>query len=693
MSTHHRSLAALLALVLAGAGCASEDAAELYPDEEFSIDGPFETTPPPGKDDGPYRKGLAVATNTTATQVWSAKNAWEDRDTPNARKAGVAWAENSGLNWDEKYSAWINGLRRVRGAAGYYDTFEMTTPWGKTVIAPSLECAEVAIFMRATFAAWYQLPFFMEAVDARGVRVYFGHNGIRTAAGKYGATPNFATAYADTSATPPADIVNGWPKDAKLRSKGLAGGEDVQPFPAGTRFGAFADEIHLNKRAGHFLILLLDYFGSMNLADSANTYNLVPDRVRAGDVLLERWQRVGIGHTLLVKTVGRSADGRITAELASGSMPRRQPKWEDETVSKGSFENPYTGGMGAADDGTPYAKLGGGLKRWRVTKNIAGVWTNTWMAADESAWINDTDTARISARPETFGRILGEVSPAEKRMAYLGQIADARLHLSRYPASCSARERREDAFDRLYELERQQSGRSRAAVDTLYRTHEDYVFAKLEYTKSKTCCWNSSTADMYRIIMDRAEKLQMDAQACVAPEVFMNDGGYGKWKSFATATGRAAQWKEWAEDEPCAQRDVAADTAVPAGTPWCSVSGGGGGGGATCTDDAQEQNDSRETAKLLARGSYPSLVICGGDDDFLAVTVPAGGALTAKITFSNAVGDLDLELFAPGGEKLGSSAGTGDSETVTKTGLPAGTYVVRVTGYDGAVGGYALTLQ
>ena len=73
----------------------------------------------------------------------------------------------------------------------------------------------------------------------------------------------------------------------------------MQPFPSGNvRFGAFADEIHLNKRAGHFLVLLLDYFGSVNLADSANTYNLVPDKVRAGDVLLERWQRVGIGHTI-----------------------------------------------------------------------------------------------------------------------------------------------------------------------------------------------------------------------------------------------------------------------------------------------------------------------------------------------------------------------------------------------------------
>ena len=32
-----------------------------------------DTTPAPGKDDSEYRKGLLVATNTTRTQVWTAR--------------------------------------------------------------------------------------------------------------------------------------------------------------------------------------------------------------------------------------------------------------------------------------------------------------------------------------------------------------------------------------------------------------------------------------------------------------------------------------------------------------------------------------------------------------------------------------------------------------------------------------------
>jgi len=82
------------------------------------------------------------------------------------------------------------------------------------------------------------------------------------------------------------------------------------------------------------------------LADPANAYNLVPDAVRPGDVLIERWQRVGIGHTLVVKDVVVLGEGNLDAALVSGSMPRRQGKWESGVVSKSYFTNENTGGEG-----------------------------------------------------------------------------------------------------------------------------------------------------------------------------------------------------------------------------------------------------------------------------------------------------------------------------------------------------------
>ena len=48
--------------------------------------------------------------------------------------------------------------------------------------------------------------------------------------------------------------------------------------------------------------------------------------------------------------------------------------------------------------------------------------------------------------------------------------------------------------------------------------------------------------------------------------------GYALWKAFAAKTGRAAQWREWSADEPCAQRAVAEDVASSSWTPrgeWC----------------------------------------------------------------------------------------------------------------------------
>lgn len=663
----------LAILLLIASACADE---ELTPDEEWGMEGPMFPTPPPGKEDSEYRRGLLVNTDTTATQVWTARNKWEDTSTPAAREAGIAWPANSGLTWDEKYQRWIDAMEYIPSLDGYSTTFQLTTPWGKTLPSPVLECAEMSLFLRITFAAWYELPLFFESVDGQGRRVYFGHNGVRTQAGRYASTPEFARKYKDHTA---AYTGGAWPKDATLRGKRIAGGEDLQPMiDDGAHFGAYLDEVHLNKRAGYFTVLALDYLGSANLADSANTYNIVPDTVRPGDVLVERWQRNGIGHTLVVKDVEVLPGGSKDVTVISGSMPRRQGVRQSGAAAKSYFTSNYTGGVGTASDGTDYAKLGGGAKRYRVTKNVGGYWTNTWMAVDEASWINSTDYARIAARPARFEQILGSLSPQVQRMELLAQIEDARRHLAQYPASCSARERREHAFATLYELSERAFGQSQAQVDTAYRKLEDYVLGELEYAQAKTCCWNSSTSAMYAIVMDKARAEQ--AASCTTPTVFKSQlaTGYGLWADHAAALGRAAEWRAWSEDEPCAQRDVAEDAEAPrVATPFCQLAAPPT---TTCTD-ALEPNDSRSAARAAA-GTVAELGICPSDDDWYAIA--AGG--TVRIEFSHAAGDLDLEAYDASGARTGSSAGTGDSEQVS---VPAGGFV-RVFGYNGATGTYRL---
>ena len=676
----------LFLLLLLATSCADEEPYD--PDAEYGMNGPVEPTPPPGKEDGPHRQGLPVTHDGSRTEVWPARNRWEDRDTPAARRAGLAWGEDSGLSWDEKYARWVGSLERVSGASGF-ETIRLTTPWGKTLESPSLECAELSIFLRVSFAAWYELPFFMEAVDRDGTRIYFGHAGVRTAAGRYAGTPEYRVRYRDHSAMSAAEALARWPRDEALRARRLGGGPDGQPALGGASFGAFADEVHLNKRAGHFLLLALNYLGSVHLADPANTYNLVPEAVRPGDTLVARWQRAGIGHTLVVVDAVEIGEGALEVALVSGSMPRRQARWETGEAVRLHFTDARTGGEGVSPGGEPYARLGGGLKRWRVARAVAGRWSNTWMRGDEAHWIDSRDLARIAARPARFARLLGPLDPDQARLALLAMIEDARSHLRGYPASCAARERRERAFAALHDLLARERGLSRAEVDALHRTEEDYVFAALEYGRSRTCCWNSTTTAMHQVVMDLAARERAEAEAagtCRAPSIFMHQAdGYERWRRLAVETGRGALWAPWSEDEHCPQRGVAID--APAGgevTPYCSwrEAAGPGGGGVGCTDP-MEPNQQPLGAPALAPGAVHELEVCEGDSDWFAV--PAGGAV--RIDFSHAAGDLDLSAHDASGGQLDASQGTGDREEVS---VPPGGRV-RVYGWRGATGSYRIS--
>jgi len=529
----------------------------------------FNPSPSLGKEDSPSGiQGISTQYDGGDTQVWEVLNDWADTNTNAARKAGIVWGENSGLDWNEKYALWIREMKRV-DSTEYFKTYELTTPYGKSLPAPAVECAETAIFLRATFASWYHLPFIMEAVDGHGKRIFLGHFGFRTMDGRYVNSANFKTAYRDYSDRADSLESEGWPTDSRLSSRKLGGAQDDEQEMLGTgkHAGAYFDEIFLNKRVGYFMIIALSYYGSINLADSRNTFNLEPKGIREGDVLLERWKATGIGHTLVAKYVDRHADDAYEVHLVSGSMPRRQGKWEDGPTSKSYFTNDYCGGES-------YEKFGGGLKRWRTPIKQDGRWTSVVPEKDRAYFISSANHSAISARLETFETLLQEVPPEERRAVFLAQIEDSRSHLKNYPASCAARTRREEAFERLYDLESEHSHSPRSVVDAKYRELSDYSLPELEYDSSKTCCWNSSTAAMYEIIMLKAAQEVEDhsPQLCKMPEPFMNDGGYESFRAFAESVGRGGEWVSWSEDENCPQRNVVKDIEKEhAWTPWCRV--------------------------------------------------------------------------------------------------------------------------
>jgi len=702
--------ALLLALAVAAAGCGEEAA----PADDDDITGGVVPTsydeygrprldevPSDGKEDNAVgRKGLPLSVDSSDTAVWEVRNKWADTTTAAAKEAGLAWGANSGLDWDEKFSRWVASMERTAGHNTYYETFTLTTPWGRSFPAPSLECAEVAIFLRVTFASWYNLPFFLQGSDGRGNRLYFGHFGARTAAGRYNRTPRYKRSYKDHSNMTAAQIErDGWPSDARLRARKIPGNaSDIQSFLGDdVHAGAYFDDIFLNKRVGYFMTLVLAYFGSANLADSANTFHLKPETIRTGDLLVERWQRSGIGHVMVIKSIDELPGGRLDARVASGSMPRRQPKWDDAAASKRYFMLDECGGPGTNSDGDRYAALGGGVRRFRSAQAVGGRWTNVVPSAFRESWISDRELDTLAARPAAFGNLLGELTPEELRASLLNTINDAREHLRRYPASCSARIRREGGFDELYALCAEHFGMSREDVDREYRELEDYVFARLVYEDSKTCCWNSTTAGMYEIIMDlnRKRVYDKDTGACTEPLVFKaTAGGYQTFADHAAALGRAEDWVPWSEDERCPQRDTVDDTEeqhtwIPLCVIFDSVLDIERPD--TCTD-AFAGNDSALSAATLSEGSYSGLQVCEAKEDWFKVQAAAGSQVTVTARFRHADGDLDMSAYDSNGGDLGSSAGTSDQERIIAV-VPAEGLFIKVYGYSGATNAYELDVE
>jgi len=500
--------------------------------------------------------------------VWDAPNRWYQV----TDEAGPAWSANSGLTWDQKYAAWVDSLKEIATDDGYVSV-EITNPWGHTLPSPRLECAEMAMFLRVTFAAWYELPFFLTAYHPTAGALHYGHFGMVDASGnRVSGAPTFGTSYMDYSKS--VEDGGEWPTDAKLAARYLTTlKDDANPFLGEDAYaGAYLDKLHANKRVGWFLLRLLTNFGSMHLASSHNTFNTTATDFREGDILIERWQRQGIGHVMVVKEVDPLESGNVEAEIIFGSMPRIQPRWYDPGRSRSYFLSPTAGGKEESTDGVPYSHLGGGLKRWRTPVDKGGHWVNIVPVKDrETAYIGSTDYSELEERVEILKGRLGEMSWQETRDLLLVNVDEARTNLRQRPASCANRKRREEAFTELYEVLGEHDGLTPAKIDQEYRRFEDYVFAQLVYSESKTCCWNRSTAAMAEMVLEY-NHIEFNAaeerEECVDPTVFKAyDGGYNVFQTYADSIGRGSEWVAWSEDESCPSASSTEDD-LEAAPPW-----------------------------------------------------------------------------------------------------------------------------
>jgi len=684
-----RCLSSFLIIVpLFAAACAQDSAAHDEAFDETGLEGPLEEIPAgDDKYDGASARGPRVGAG-TQTEVWAVTRQWADVET----EAGVSWEGDSGLDWEQKYDRWISSFTTEPRSSGSGQTFVMPTPYGERAFhAPTLECAEVAIFLRVTFSSWYHLPFYFAGWDSRGRKpLYAGHFGFIHATGERVANfPRFRTSYRDYESS--WSVGDDWPSDSVLRGRRLGTDDEVGFLSTDGKklgAGAYFDEVFLNKRVGHFMRLILLYFGSANLADGSNMFHIVPEAIEGGDLLIERWQRRGIGHVMPIFLVERESEDALQVSIASGSMPRREPYWEGPNTARSSFLLAYTGGVGETTDGVAYAALGGGVRRWRTAILKSGRWYNDVHPADRDVYIASTDLEAIAARPARFNELLRTLSSEEKRDAAIQQIEAAREHLRNYPASCAARTRREDAFAALYEVMTSELGWTRGQVDAEFRALEDYVFAELDYEVSRTCCWNRSNGAMHDIVMSYAEAEVAAASAggmCVMPTVFRAESeGYERWKQHAAEVGRADEWRPWTEDESCSQRDVPEDT-VSADrdiVDYCAIADVDPAP-AEPACDPEGGDDTMSSATPLT--GVVNAEICGGDDDWYRVE----GDATVVVTFVHDDGDIDVEAYDQAGEAIGQSTSISDEETVSGT----GTFYVRVYGYAGAQNRYRIAID
>jgi hypothetical protein len=163
------------------------------------------------------------------------------------------------------------------------------------------------------------------------------------------------------------------------------------------------------------------------------------------------------------------------------------------------------------------------------------------------------------------------------------------------------------------------------------------------------------------------------------------------WTSAATATTAtsltltgltASSLYNWRVSTNCGTNGTSGFTAAQFTTTAVS----------TCANSF-EPNETTAAAATITSGTVNSAAITSATDvDFFKITTTA----TSNIVY-NLVGpagvDYDLTIFNSAGTQIGSAATTSSTETVSLTNQAAGTYFIKVFGYNGAFSATCYTIR
>lgn len=112
--------------------------------------------------------------------------------------------------------------------------------------------------------------------------------------------------------------------------------------------------------------------------------------------------------------------------------------------------------------------------------------------------------------------------------------------------------------------------------------------------------------------------------------------------------------------------------------------------------DRLETNNTIATASTLTgtSGTQTALTIHSTtDQDYFKIILTGTGTASnfVKAAFAHASGDLDMRLYNAAGTQVTSASSITNDETISLSGLAAGTYYAQVYGYGGATNAYDLS--
>lgn len=119
-------------------------------------------------------------------------------------------------------------------------------------------------------------------------------------------------------------------------------------------------------------------------------------------------------------------------------------------------------------------------------------------------------------------------------------------------------------------------------------------------------------------------------------------------------------------------------------------------GPVVCEEDGQEDNDVREDAVEVDAAGVVTGTVCGDDDDWFAVASAPGCTVLAELEQTPAegtVGDIDLLLFDPDGQLVGTSNSPGGPEALNVPAGKTGLYAARLRAGSRDDVAYTLTLS